>query len=152
MRKLMMVGLIGMVFCIGKIEVAQDSYASMRPALWRSSSTCATAKFGLISTGTIHLHAISVDSATVNQNNTSIVALFNSTSAPNANTAANFSTGTMIIPDITGGSGAVLSWPPFEYEQKYSSGVFMNKVGNSCITIYWDFITTKVDPIFPWRP
>lgn len=131
----------------------QDFIGGQRPAVWRSSQACGPVAWAIIATGTIIVHAVSVDSATVNQS-ASRLATFNSTTTPIPQNAANFlTTGTLTVPNLMGNAGT-LSYPPFEYNAFFSSGVVVSKLGASCTTVWWDYDRPKPynEGFVPWRP
>ena len=133
-------------------HAALDSQSSMRPSVWRSSITCNTGGWGVLSTGTIHVHSVEIDSATLNNSGSSFISLFNSTAIPNSNNANNFATtGTFTSANITGQGFGDL--PDNQYDAYFSSGVVVNKQGGACISIWWDFVT-PIDkrPFLPWTP
>ena len=136
-------------------NAAVDDQSSLRPAVWRSSRTCASAPWVMIATRTIHFHGHIVDSATVN--NDSWFSLYNTTTvprsgyAPGIDSTGTFS-GTNIMVSSTGTWPQNTSWPKIEWNVRYSSGILLNKVGNACVDFLWDFMNPTDDPFVPWRP
>lgn len=149
MRKIVILSLV--LFCGKFVFSGQDREGSMRPSLWRSSQTCVTASFVQLSTRAVFLHAISVDSPTVNINGDSFMVLFNSSNSPLSTNAPSFSSAAFVNTNVVSAGGTPRGWQIF-YDVPYSSGVNMSKQGGACSTVLWDFLTPTYDPFYPWRP
>jgi len=138
---------VGLVFVSGSAWAVNDIFGSQRAAVWRSTSVCGPVAFGLLSTGSIIVHAVIVDSATLNVV-PSQIAIFNSTWTPINGNAGNFiSTGILTATGITG-SGA-MARPPSEYDLWFGSGVVISKQGGACTTVLWDYVLPGTKHL-PW--
>lgn len=136
------------------IHASQDRDGSMRPALWRSTEVCHGLNFVQLSTRAANIHHVRITSATVNID--SSYNLFNSTTRPIGDNAANFiSTGTRLLTYVNVQSTGV-AWTehfqPYVADVYNSSGVTVNKVGTACVELLWDFSLPTYDPIYPWKP
>ena len=146
MKKLFLT--VGLLFMAVSAHAGGDLFDSQRPAVWRSSRTCGAVAFGLLSTGSIIVHAVVVDSATLNIAIGSQIALFNSTWTPINGNAGNFvSTGILTATNITGSSN--MYQPAINYDLWFDSGVVVSKQGGSCTTVLWDYAISGTR-IYPW--
>ena len=156
----------------GVLHASWDIIDSERPAVWRTSQTCAAANFVILAatspTTPVIIRGVTVDSMTVNQGgDSSFISIFNSTTVPmlGGGNASNFtSTGTFTITGpVTSGAGASYAGDSYIYDAYFTSGAVINKIGGGCVTIFWDFASvhkpaksgarlTFWDLIFPWRP
>ena len=140
------------LFAVSNLHAAIDQYSSQRPALWRSSRTCNAESFVSIATGNIHVHAIVVGSATVNQGGDSFISLFNSSSAISGTPAFNPNVSTANYLNTNIFSGSPVSLPPNYYDVPYSSGIVINKAGIACTEVLWDFIRPGVGSLTKFNP
>lgn len=140
-------------FLVANVFAVQDRWGSERPAVFRSSRTAAQCDMLLISSGPIHLHAVVVASATLNQGAESRVTFYNSTGG--ATTLANFNVSTATLLNTNVGQGAPPTYA-VNYDMYFSSGLVIEKKGNADVTILWDYVETRLDKMMkslvPWQP
>ena len=152
--------------CAGEAFAIQDQWGSERPALWRSTRTCVEENFVVIATGPIHLHAIVIDTPTVNSE--SQTAIFNSTTATTATFNFNIDTAAYMPSNMRLSlvNAAVaddvmllqnIEWPKMmTYDLQLTSGAVINKVGLACSQVLWDYIDPRLSlrnqRIVPWKP
>ena len=135
-----------------------DTKGNLRPAVWRASSTCTTLNYAILSTESVIIHGISVDSPTVNQAGSSYLIIFNSTAAPmSSNSGIFLSSGPLVPTNVNATAGGLPMGPQYFYDMWYTSGAVVNKVGVACTTILWDFTAnnqsfTTAAQVTPWRP
>ena len=156
MKKIIWIGMVLMAsFVILKSEKeaypAHDKVGSERPAMWRSTRTCAAENFMLISSGSIHFHGVIVVTPTVN--NDSYLSIYNSSST---NTSLGLSTAigplsTNVNQNISGAFPQKIEW-----NVPLSSGMVINKIGAACTEILWDYFVPKTpseyNHMVPLRP
>ena len=146
----------------------QDQWGSERPALWRSSRTCAAINFVPIATGPVHLHAVIVETPTVTAN--SYWSVYNGTQNANGatfnfniDTAAFFPTQMTIFNQTVSVADDIAiiynsEWPKtMVYDVQMSSGMVLNKVGaGACTCTLWDYIDPRLalrnQQIVPFKP
>lgn len=154
MKRILIPAIIFLFIGIGKAFAVPDEYGSGRPAMWRSTTTSQSLNFVLLSTGQIHIHSIHVGSATINGIVDTFVAIFNSTAVPTASNAPNFlSTAAFQATNANQNAPNI----PQAFPDVYcSSGAVINKAGNATVTIYWDYVETrlkeKMKAFVPYRP
>lgn len=139
MRKLILI--LGLCLLASKVFALGDKYGSERPAIWRSSRTAANEFFVLVATGAIHLHAIVIESPTVNAE--SYYAVFNSSIVPSATINTNIDTAAFIATQMSP-SG---SFPEtVEYDVELPTGAVVNKSGAAVINLLWEYRTPSEKP------
>ena len=130
-----------LVAIFGFVQTAHaswDQWGSGRPAVWRSSRTCqAPINFVPIATGAVHLHAIVIESGTVNVD--SFISIYNSTQ--NANGATfNFNISTAIFLNTSVNQNFSGANPQaFDFDVALGSGAVVNKQGGACVNVLWDY-------------
>lgn len=161
-RILMAVAIILASSFAGKAHALGDKWGSERPAVWRSTRTSSSSPFTLITTGAVHLHAIIVDSPTVNQ--TSFVAVYNSTGGLgiNVDTAAIvYTNATVEVLNFAVADDVIkllnTQWPRENfYDINLSNGFVINKVGSASVTVLWDYLEPRMEEkmkaFVPYKP
>lgn len=147
MRKFL-IGVLAFYCSIVGAHAAQDIQGSPRPALWRSSFTCAVENLVLMASGSIHAHAVLVTSPAVNTS--SYYSLFNGTSPATALSNFNITTATLMSTNINTSNSTSLFYP---FDIYFPSGVVVNKnVVNSCVELFWDYVVPRYSNVVPWAP
>ena len=166
MKRILTASLILMGALTSKVFAVQDQWGSERPAIWRSSRTCVAENFLLLATGTIHLHAVIVESPTVNSE--SFMSIYNSSSPASATGNLNIDTAiftptVMIMRAITAAAAddvmqlQNIQFPSrTEWDIQLTSGAVINKIGAACTNVLWDFLSTRdareQAHIVPYKP
>lgn len=146
----------------GYAQAVQDAKGSVRPAMWRSSRTCVAENFVLIATGEVHIHQVIVETPTVNSS--SWISFFNSSSPAEALSNFNIATAAFVptnmrifqyTPAVADDVAIFenIEWPKtVVYDQYYSSGAVVSKVGVSCTNTFWDYVVPRTEPLVPFSP
>lgn len=154
MRKILMSALL--IMGVGSFAHAvQDGKGSERPAMWRSTTVAHAMDIVLLSTGEIHIHAIHVGSATVNQSVNSYLAIYNSSTTKWGDNSTLFTaTGAYTSTNVNGAGPDSLE--PYIVDGYYSQGAVINKKGNATVTILWDYVNVRdakeQSHIVPYKP
>lgn len=141
------------LFADSNLFAGKDRVGSERPALWRSSRTCSAEDFVSLTTGTIHFHAVVIESPTVNVE--SFVSVYNSSSPANTTSNLNISTAIFQATYVKETSGDIskLAGMKTVYDVQLSSGGVINKIGNACIQCLWEyFVPQRIEHLVPLRP
>lgn len=119
--------LFGLIMAACPAFAGQDRLGSMRPAVWRSSTTSTGELDAVVATGTIIVHGVEVNFTGLN----SSIQLFNGVL-----TTATASAGPLV--DTSSGT-----YGTHRFDVVFSSGLAYQKKGSANVTILWDWVVDQ---------
>ncbi len=133
---------------ISTASAVADPWGSNRPAIWRSTEICHAAGFVVVASSAAIVHSVQITSATVIGRSDDVYTTYNSSASADAK-GGGIASSTMTRTYTWVPPGNPVTQQPFVYDEPHARGITINKIGDGCVDLRWDYQTPRKEPLVP---